>query len=139
MENSVIDYESIFKLDPYSLCKEEKESLLTQNIRELCKFHYKHCNEYKRILDALGVGSLESNCHTEPLGEVSNVESQQDFSSMAHAKQALAHTYKNDKNLDSIRMHPKPCTHPDLAQNLDSKNHTAHTSTTQNQKSKKES
>ncbi|EMZ38195.1 hypothetical protein [Helicobacter bilis] len=80
-----------------------------------------------------------SNCHTEPLGEVSNVESQQDFSSMAHAKQALAHTYKNDKNLDSIRMHPKPCTHPDLAQNLDSKNHTAHTSTTQNQKSKKES
>ena len=63
MENSVIDYESIFKLDPYSLCKEEKESLLTQNIRELCKFHYKHCNEYKRILDALGVGdiSLDSN------------------------------------------------------------------------------
>ena len=101
MENSDIDYESILKLDPYSLCKEEKESLLTQNIRELCKFHYKHCNEYKRILDALGVGSLESNCHTEPLGEVSNVESQQDFSSMAHTKQALAHTYKNDKNLDS--------------------------------------
>ncbi len=55
MENSAIDYESIFKLDPYSLCKEDKESFLTQNIKNLCKFHYKHCNEYKRILDAFNV------------------------------------------------------------------------------------
>lgn len=155
MENSDIDYEGIFKLDPYSLCKEDKERLLTQNIRELCRFHYKHCNEYKRILDAFGVGSLESNCHTEcsevskvlesnkdispfskaqydkdieskdchtgHLGKVSkNLESKQDFSPMACVSEALAHTCKNDKNLDS-------------------KNHAAHTSTTQNQKSKKES
>ncbi len=100
MENSDIDYEGIFKLDPYSLCKEDKERLLTQNIRELCKFHYKHCNEYKRILDAFGVGSLESNCHTE-CSEVSKVlESNKDISPFSKAQY--------DKGIESSNCHTEP-------------------------------
>ena len=69
--------------------------------------------------------SLDSNpCHTEALAEVSkDLKSKRDFSlfSKAHTKQSLAHTCKNDKKLDSKITHPKPCTHPDLVENLESK------------------
>ena len=104
MENSVIDYESIFKLDPYSLCKEEKESLLTQNIRELCKFHYKHCNEYKRILDALGVGdiSLDSNPNRWVRGVgVQNDKVLESTNSKAQEANSLESAKKTTQNLDS--------------------------------------
>lgn len=78
-------------------------------------------NLVRIIRKACCVKRSEIYCHTEAFeGEVSNVESKQDFSPMACVSEALAHTCKNDKNLDS-------------------KNHAAHTSTTQNQKSKKES
>nr|WP_233714095.1 TaqI-like C-terminal specificity domain-containing protein [Helicobacter rappini] len=51
------------------------------------------------------------------------MKSKRDFSlfSKAHTKQSLAHTCKNDKNLDSKITHPKPCTHPVLVENLESK------------------
>ncbi len=69
--------------------------------------------------------SLDSNpCHTEALAKVSkDLESKKDFSlfSKAHTKQALTHTCKNDKTLESKITHPKPCTHPVLVQNLESK------------------
>ena len=69
--------------------------------------------------------SLDSNpCHTEALAKVSkDLESKKDFSpfSKAHTKQSLAHTCKNDKKLDSKITHPKPCTHPVLVENLESK------------------
>ena len=104
MENSVIDYESIFKLDPYSLCKEEKESLLTQNIRKLCKFHYKHCNEYKRILDALGVGdiSLDSNPNRWVRGVgVQNDKVLESTNSKAQEANSLESAKNTTQNLDS--------------------------------------
>ncbi len=71
------------------------------------------------------------------------MESKKDFSlfSKARTKQALAHTCKNDKilestkttdstnstnqtiqNLESKITHPKPCTHPVLVENLESSN-----------------
>nr|WP_233706167.1 TaqI-like C-terminal specificity domain-containing protein [Helicobacter bilis] len=69
--------------------------------------------------------SLDSNpCHTEALAKVSkDLESKKDFSlfSKAHTKQSLAHTCKNDKKLESKITHPKPCTHPVLVENLESK------------------
>ena len=66
-----------------------------------------------------------TTCHTEPLGEVSSMESKKDFSSMAH----------NDKQiLDSIKMHSKPCTHTDLVENLNSKS-TNHANKTTNSSS----
>ena len=69
--------------------------------------------------------NLDSNpCHTKALAKVSkDLESKKDFSlfSKAHTKQSLAHTCKNDKNLDSKITHPKPCTRPVLVENLESK------------------
>ena len=67
--------------------------------------------------------NLESNtCHIEQ-SEISNIDSKKDFSpfSKAHTKQSLAHTCKNDKILESKITHPKPCTHPVLVENLESK------------------
>ena len=51
------------------------------------------------------------------------MKSKRDFSlfSKAHTKQSLAHTCKNDKKLESKITHPKPCTHPVLVENLESK------------------
>ena len=67
--------------------------------------------------------NLESNaCHIEQ-SEISNIDSKKDFSpfSKARTKQSLAHTCKNDKKLESKITHPKPCTHPVLVENLESK------------------
>lgn len=44
--------ESILNLEPYSLCKADKERLLTEHIKSLCAFHYQHCEAYKKILNA---------------------------------------------------------------------------------------
>ncbi|CAM3456320.1 acyl-protein synthetase [Helicobacter labetoulli] len=120
MENSDIDYEGIFKLDPYSLCKEDKERLLTQNIKKLCEFHYKHCKEYRKILDALGIkvaNFKSNNCHIERR-EISLIDSKKDCSPMARTIcKDFAHTCKNDKetahsnkNLDSNKIvcHTEP-------------------------------
>lgn len=51
----MIDYEEILKIAPYSLCKEEKEKLLTEKLGQLTAFHYEKCEPYKRMLDAVSV------------------------------------------------------------------------------------
>ncbi|WP_233704648.1 LuxE/PaaK family acyltransferase [Helicobacter bizzozeronii] len=58
----MIDYENILRLEPYGLCKQEKEMLLTQNIKKLCGLHYQHCTEYRKLIDAFGcqIGDLKS-------------------------------------------------------------------------------
>ena len=76
------------------------------------------------------VKNLDSiSCHTEPLGEVSNMKAKSDIStssqydnhldSINYALNPVAHP-NLDWNLDSTKMHPKPCTRPDLIENLDS-------------------
>lgn len=45
-------------LDPYSLSFQEKEKLFLNKLGVLCKFHYTHCKEYKKILDILGKNSF---------------------------------------------------------------------------------
>nr|WP_254422497.1 rRNA maturation RNase YbeY [Helicobacter bilis] len=61
---------------------------------------------HERLLDS-------SNCHVE------RSETSQSLDSVSNLGEAqdLGH---NLWNLDSIKMHPKPCTHPDLVENLDS-------------------
>ena len=51
----MIEYEEILKIQPYSLEKDEKRDLLNQRLRFLAKHHCKNCEEYKRIVEVLGV------------------------------------------------------------------------------------
>ena len=51
MLESHLDY---LKREPYSLGHEEKRRFLTQYLQELTAHHREHCQEYARILEALG-------------------------------------------------------------------------------------
>ena len=55
-------FDEIINIAPYSLSEKEKEKLLTERLVDLTKYHYEHCPEYKRMLDATGfdVNSVES-------------------------------------------------------------------------------
>ena len=79
---------------------------------------------YPNLADKLDTKTTA--CHTEPLGEVSSMESKKDFSSMTQND--------NKQILDSIKMHSKPCTHTDLVENLNSKS-TNHANKTTNSSS----
>ena len=91
--------------------KKDFSCLHTQNDKTAESYNFAPLRPAPTHLDK----NLDSNpCHTEAFeGEVSNVESKQDFSPFSKAQ--------NDKILDSIKMHPKPCTHTELVENLDSK------------------
>ena len=47
-------FEEIVKIPPFSLAREEKNILLTERILELTSLHRQNCEEYSKILDALG-------------------------------------------------------------------------------------
>jgi phenylacetate-coenzyme A ligase PaaK-like adenylate-forming protein len=51
----MVEFDKLFAIAPYSLSRREKEEMLGQIIGGLTEFHYDHCPEYRRILDALGV------------------------------------------------------------------------------------
>lgn len=46
------DYNEIFKINPYSLSKDEKHEFLTKNLKYLTEHHYNKCYEYKKIIDS---------------------------------------------------------------------------------------
>ncbi len=46
--------ESLYRISPYALSKEEKEKFYIEALDYLTKHHYEACPEYHRILDALG-------------------------------------------------------------------------------------
>lgn len=58
----MLEFEKMLEILPYSLDKEEKNKLLTRRVRDLCIHHYEKCEDYKRILDTLGVdlGQIEN-------------------------------------------------------------------------------
>lgn len=58
----MIDYGKVLNIDPYSLEKREKEKFLTSCLSELTMYHYEHCSEYKKLIDAVGmdVNGIES-------------------------------------------------------------------------------
>jgi phenylacetate-coenzyme A ligase PaaK-like adenylate-forming protein len=48
------EYEKILEVPPYSLDRISKSQLLTAQLKRLCFSHYSKCQEYRRIIDALG-------------------------------------------------------------------------------------
>lgn len=48
-----------FEYEPYSLGKKEKNELLSKRIMELVRTHYNNCDEYKKIIDAVGFNPEE--------------------------------------------------------------------------------
>ncbi|MSA70574.1 LuxE/PaaK family acyltransferase [Holdemania massiliensis] len=55
-------FEEILKIPPYSLCKEDKEELLTHRLLDLTELHKEKCPEYAKILLSLNFDgdSIES-------------------------------------------------------------------------------
>lgn len=48
-------YEDILSISPFSLDKHEKGKLLDKKLKQLTLLHYQKCEEYKKIIDAIGV------------------------------------------------------------------------------------
>ena len=46
--------EDFYKLEPYALDKEQKNALITKELKELTKFHKEHCTHYANFLEAVG-------------------------------------------------------------------------------------
>ena len=47
-------FEEILQIAPYSLNKDEKNVMLTERLKDLTKHHKNQCQEYARMLDAIG-------------------------------------------------------------------------------------
>lgn len=55
----MMEYSKILEIPPYSLNKEQKNDLLTRELKELSLLHYEKCEEYRRLVDVLGIGLEE--------------------------------------------------------------------------------
>lgn len=55
-----MDMEQLLGMPPYALSQAEKESVLTEMLRELTEKHRQGCPEYGRILDTLGYASASA-------------------------------------------------------------------------------
>ena len=103
----------------------------------------KLCNDLLRESVKMGVESkscrVECSKTSQSL-ESTPLESNANFQSYCNEKQdsilksKICHIERSEisnktlkQNLDSIKMHPKPCTHQDLVENLESKTTTCHT------------
>lgn len=60
-----MEYSKILEIPPYSLNKEQKNDLLTRELKELSLLHYEKCEEYRRLVDVLGIGLEEIESHTD--------------------------------------------------------------------------
>lgn len=47
--------EDILNIPPYSLSREEKHAMLNERLHELTRYHYEHCELYRRMMDAAGL------------------------------------------------------------------------------------
>jgi len=59
-------FEYLLNMAPYSMGKEEKHAVLDEYLMNLTKFHYDHSEEYRKMLDGLGV-DINSIQHYEDL------------------------------------------------------------------------
>ena len=50
-----MDINEILNIEPYSLDKEHKRSMLNARLRELTRVHHNACAPYKRMMDAVGL------------------------------------------------------------------------------------
>jgi len=62
---TVMTFEEILNISPYSLDEREKEKLLTERLTELTQYHREKCPEYARILDALGFDVRKVNSYKD--------------------------------------------------------------------------
>lgn len=49
----MLTYEEILKIQPYSLYKQKKDKLMTEQLIELTRHHMQHCSSYNNILRAI--------------------------------------------------------------------------------------
>ncbi|MDY5576801.1 MAG: acyl-protein synthetase [Lachnospiraceae bacterium] len=49
-----MDYEEILNIKPYSLKKDEKQTLLSEKLKELTAYHMEHCEIYKNMMECVG-------------------------------------------------------------------------------------
>lgn len=61
----MINHEQILEIPPYSLCKKEKEELLTECLLELTRHHMKSCRPYENILKAENIDLNNVRSYTE--------------------------------------------------------------------------
>lgn len=47
--------EELMNIAPYSMGKEEKHAVLDEYLINLTKYHYEHCEDYRKMLDGTGV------------------------------------------------------------------------------------
>ncbi len=57
--------EQLHKMNPYCLAQQEKESILSEIVIEICKKHYHQCQDYKKIVDFYGVDLTDANSYYE--------------------------------------------------------------------------
>lgn len=58
-------YSELLNIPPFSLNKEEKESFLIKNLKELSRFHYINCEKYRNIIDKMGINIDNINSLSE--------------------------------------------------------------------------
>lgn len=58
----MLTYEEILQIPPYSLNKQFKDKLLTEQLLELTRHHAQHCREYKNILNATKFAENSVRC-----------------------------------------------------------------------------
>ncbi len=49
-----MEYSEILEISPFSLEKDKKQKMLTERLKEMTRFHYENCAEYRSILDSMG-------------------------------------------------------------------------------------
>lgn len=56
-----MEYSEILNIEPYSLERDEKQTLMCERLGELANYHYEHCEAYRHILDFLNfdLGKIE--------------------------------------------------------------------------------
>lgn len=57
-------FNEIFSCQPFSLCRQEKEKMLTERLKELTRFHQSNCPEYARILGVLNYNEDRVDSYT---------------------------------------------------------------------------
>lgn len=58
-------FEEILQIDPFSLCKAEKDKLLTERLVDLTEIHKMKCPEYAKMLDAVGYSKQKITSYTD--------------------------------------------------------------------------
>ena len=60
-----MDFNDLLGIDPFSLDKGEKGKMLTENLRDLTKWHIEHCEEYGRMMKAIGFNAEDVKDYTD--------------------------------------------------------------------------